>query len=168
MLGGVSGWRQPSGAELFTLHKNLGATYPGPVPLPQPLLPGLRTDDDSWTGEDRDTYVAYIFDFTDGNTRISIKWYDYCTWAVYKGKVPIYSVGGSVLGLSGPVTLQNNGGDDLTVSADGRGRTRRKHHLYVVLRRNTSAESLQPGAAGAADAERKFCRSEKARMITDR
>jgi hypothetical protein len=30
-----------------------------------------------------------------------------------------YSVGGSVTGLSGTLTLQNNGGDDLTVTADG-------------------------------------------------
>jgi azurin len=118
-LGGVMGWRQPTSGELFTLHKNLGATYPGPVPLPQPLFPTLQTDDDSWTGQDRDANVAYIFDFTDGNTRIEIKWIDHYTWAVYTGKVPVYSVGGTVSGLSGTVTLQNNGGDDLTLNSDG-------------------------------------------------
>ena len=32
---------------------------------------------------------------------------------------PEYNVGGSVTGLSGSVTLQNNGGDDLVLSADG-------------------------------------------------
>lgn len=33
--------------------------------------------------------------------------------------VGAYSVGGTVTGLSGSVVMQNNGGDDLTVSADG-------------------------------------------------
>ena len=32
---------------------------------------------------------------------------------------PTYSVGGSVSGLSGTVVLQDNGGDDLTLSANG-------------------------------------------------
>ncbi len=31
----------------------------------------------------------------------------------------IYSVGGTVFGLSGTVVLQNNGGDDLTITSDG-------------------------------------------------
>ena len=33
--------------------------------------------------------------------------------------VPTYTVGGTVSGLNGSVTLQNNGGDDLAVTADG-------------------------------------------------
>ena len=32
---------------------------------------------------------------------------------------PTYSVGGTVSGLSGTVVLQDNGGDDLTVTANG-------------------------------------------------
>ena len=35
------------------------------------------------------------------------------------GGTPEYNVGGSVTGLAGSVTLQNNGGDDLVLSADG-------------------------------------------------
>ena len=39
--------------------------------------------------------------------------------AVTCSAVPTYSVGGTVLGLSGAATLQDNGGNDLSVSANG-------------------------------------------------
>ena len=32
---------------------------------------------------------------------------------------PTYSIGGSIAGLSGSVVLQNNGGDNLTLSSNG-------------------------------------------------
>jgi len=35
------------------------------------------------------------------------------------GTTPAYTIGGTVSGLSGTLALQNNGGDDLTISADG-------------------------------------------------
>jgi trimeric autotransporter adhesin len=35
------------------------------------------------------------------------------------GRGPTYTIGGTVTGLNGAVVLQNSGGDDLTVSADG-------------------------------------------------
>ena len=41
------------------------------------------------------------------------------TVAVTCAAVPTYSVGGSVTGLSGTVVLRNNGGNDLTVAANG-------------------------------------------------
>jgi hypothetical protein len=120
-LGGVSGWRQPSGGEFFALYQNLGGNYPGPVPLPQPLFPGLQGvfPSEYWTGDERDANVAFTFAFFSGNTQIGVKFLDNFTWAVVPGKVPVYSVGGIVSGLSGSVTLQINGGDDLTLNADG-------------------------------------------------
>jgi len=36
------------------------------------------------------------------------------------GAMPSYTVGGTISGLSGAVVLQNNGGDNLAVSANGR------------------------------------------------
>ncbi|MCS6972224.1 MAG: hypothetical protein NZL89_04295, partial [Leptospiraceae bacterium] len=36
-----------------------------------------------------------------------------------KSGEPLYTVGGTVTGLSGTLVLQNNGGDDLILTADG-------------------------------------------------
>ena len=40
-------------------------------------------------------------------------------WSGGTGSAAVYSVGGTVSGLSGTVVLQDNGGDDLSVSANG-------------------------------------------------
>ncbi len=54
----------------------------------------------------------------------------------------IYKLGGTISGLTGTVTLQNNGGDDLTLNADGSftfGKTVAKGASYEVTVRSQSA-----------------------------
>ena len=59
-------------------------------------------------------YGVYV-----SSNSISEAWIDNWGVTLNHDSAPEYNVGGSVTGLSGSVTLQNNGGDDLVLSADG-------------------------------------------------
>ena len=67
----------------------------------------------------------------------------------------IYKIGGTISGLTGTVTLQNNGGDDLTLNADGSftfGKTVAKDASYAVTVRSQPADQNCSVSSGSGTA----------------
>lgn len=50
---------------------------------------------------------------------LAISYLFYCGSSANNNNTPTYTIGGTAYGLTGPVTLQNNGSGNLTISADG-------------------------------------------------
>ena len=87
--------------------------------------------------------------------------------AVTCASSPTYSVGGSLSGLSGTVVLQDNGGDDLTLTANGGFSFATKLADGAALRRHRqdATRAARPAASPTAAAHRLRQRHERRRQL---